>query len=301
MLDCADRRRPAPVGPGHSHCVHGFSFEGSRPGRGQQSQGREHTSGAARDHPGYAGAMTRDGRPSRIKEIRLFCRKDGNQEGVAEAMAFAQRLAWWLNGEGFGIGHDPVVHLALDPGMPEGAIEAKPPKFTPDDWWFRDVSVGVPADFPATDAATVAAQSVIACLKTLKPEDAELIDRAAQIVSATGADCRFLLKVKETTKEVMEISTTIAAWPTPSLLYVGVTDKATGAYLQAPPAQVRFYDDSVLLAGKVKIARRSVDLVSRTSVPARMVADRQGGDLSWHRDDFVEAERPTMSSLLKFR
>lgn len=245
--------------------------------------------------------MTRDGRPSRIKDIRLFWGTNDDGQDYQEALAFARRLAWWLNGEGFGIGHDPALYLTLDPSLPELAIEAKPPKFTPDDWWFREVAVGVPDDLPGNDAAGIAVQGIVACLRALKPEDAELIERAAQIVGDSGSECRFLLKVKETSKECMEVSTTIGTWPLPSLLYVGLTDKATGTYRQAPPAELGFYDDGVLLAGKVKVARHGIDLASRTSVPARMVAERQGGELSWHLADFVEAERPVMSSLLKFR
>lgn len=243
--------------------------------------------------------MTRDGRPSRLKDLRIFTWCDW--PGSRETEAFGRRLAWWLNGEGFGIGHDPSLYITLDPSLPELTVEAKPPKFTPDDWWFREVAVGMPDDFPGSDAVSIAAQGIEACLRTLKPEDAELIERAMEIVSASGSECRFLLKVKETSKEVMEVSTTISVWPLPSLLYVGLTDKATGTYREAPPAELSFYDDGVALAGKVKVARRSVDLVSRTSTPARLVAESHGGDLSWQLADFVEAERPVMSSQLKFR
>ncbi|MFV0432594.1 MAG: hypothetical protein ACK5LO_01225 [Leucobacter sp.] len=245
--------------------------------------------------------MTKDGRPSRIKDIRLFGSARGYLQEVDGAVAFARRLAWWLNGEGFGIGHDPALYVAFNPELPEGAIEAKPPKFTRDDWWFREVSVGVPDGFPGDDAESIAIRGLIDCLKTLKPDDAELIDRAAEVVSAAGGDCRFLLRVKETSKEITEISTTIGAGSEPSLLYVGLTDRATGAYREAPPVELRFYDDGVMLAGKVKVARRSVDLVSRTSVPARMIADSHGGDLSWHLSEFAEAERPVLSLPLKFR
>lgn len=98
----------------------------------------------------------------------------------------------------------------------------------------------------------------------------------------------------------MEVSTTIGERPAPSLLHVGMTEKATGQYRQAPPAELSFYDDGVLLAGKVKILRGRVNLVSRESTPARLVADKHGGSLSWHMDDFVETERPVTSSILKF-
>lgn len=210
-------------------------------------------------------------------------------------------MCWWLNSEGFGIGHDPALYIYFNPEIPAGEIVAQPPKFTRDDWWFREVAIGVPDDFPESDAASRVPQGVVACLKELKPEDADLIDDAARIVSEHGSACRFLLKVKETTKELTEVSTTIGAWPEPSLLYVGLTDKATGAYREAPPTELSFYDGGVALAGKVKIVRGGVELESRTSVPARMIADQHGGGLSLSRADFVEAERPVTSAVLKFR
>nr|NLD41153.1 hypothetical protein [Actinomycetales bacterium] len=217
--------------------------------------------------------MTKDGRPSRIKDIRLFGSGFEGWEGAREAEAFARRLCWWLNSEGFGIGHDPALYVDFNPELPAGEIVAQPPKFTPDNWWFREVAIGVPDGFPGADAASRVPQGVAACLKALKPEDAELIDEAARIVSEHGDACRFLLKVKETAKELTEVSTTIGVWPGPSLLFAGLTDKTTGAYREAPPAELGFYDDGVALAGKVKIVRRGVELESRTSVPARMVAE----------------------------
>ena len=65
----------------------------------------------------------------------------------------------------------------------------------------------------------------------------------------------------------MEVSTTIGERPAPSLLLIGMTDKATGQYRQVRPAELSFYDDSVLLAGKLKIIRGRVNLVSRGSTP----------------------------------
>lgn len=245
--------------------------------------------------------MTRDGRPSRIKDIRLFYDNDREWLDHQEAVSFARRLAWWLNGEDFGIGHDPSLYISFDPGLGQGRITAEPPEFTPDDWWFRRVGVGTPADFPSTAATDVATRGVIDALKFLKPDDADLIDGAAQTVLDAGSDCHFLLKVKEYAKETVEVSTTIGTWPGPSRLYAALIDKETGQYRQAPPAELRFYDDGVLLAGKVKISRRSIDLAPRQSTPARLIADRHAGGPIWHIDDFVPAARPVMSSMLKFR
>lgn len=246
--------------------------------------------------------MTQDGRPSPLKDTRLFYdSRSSYLKESAEAWAFARRLTWWLNGVGFSLGHHPALYIQFTPELTEGMVEPGPLKFTPDDWWFRNVMVGVPKEFPGSDADAIAIRGVVCCLKFLKPDDAELIDRAAGIVTAAGSDCRFLLRVKETTKRVMEISSAIAAWPRPSRLFVSLTDKATGAYREAPPVEVNIWDDAVLLAGKVKVARSNVTLAARSSTPARVIADRHGGDLCWHVDDFVETDRPVMSALLRFR
>lgn len=244
--------------------------------------------------------MTRDGRPSRIKDLRLFG-AEAKRPGISEATAFGRRLAWWLNGQEFTIGHEPALYVTFDPALPQGSVEPKPQRFTPDDWWFREVSVGVPDDFPGDDDASVATAGIIAALQMLRPDCTGLIERAAQTVATEGEACRFLLRSKEGAKDTLEISTTIGVWPGPSLLYAGMTGKATGAYREAPPVELRFYDDGVLLAGKVKVVRRGVDLVARTSTPARLVADSHGGGVSWHVDSFTEAQRPVLSGLLKFR
>ncbi len=163
------------------------------------------------------------------------------------------------------------------------------------------MAVGVPGGFPGEDVEQGAAAGIMACLKALKPEDSALIDRAAAIVSAGGSDCRFLLKVRESARQIVEISTTIGAPPEPSRLYVSVTDKATGAYREAPPAKIQSYDDGVYLAGKVRIARSGVNLAPRASTMARLVVEQNPNAATWGIDEFVDAERPAMSGLLKFR
>lgn len=239
--------------------------------------------------------MTKDGRPSPFNDMRLFFPMKGHDDIVA----FGRRLTWWLNGERFSLGHYPALYIVLNPDLPEGEVTPGPLKFTPDDWWFRTVTVGVPDAFLGPDAYPVAVAAITHCLKTLAPEKAALIDRAAQTVTAT--DCRFLLKVKETAKQIIEVSTTIGIGnEEPPLLFVGLTDKATGTYREAPPAKLEFYDSGVYLTGKIKAARGIVALEPRGSTHAQIIAERQGA-LSWHDADFTEAPRPVMSGLLKLR
>lgn len=250
--------------------------------------------------------MTKDGRPSPLHDTRLFA---GNGEAFhsytyldnADAWAFARRLTWWLNGNGFNIGHTPALYVYYTTDLTTGAVEAAAPRFTPADWWFRQVKVGVPTRFTCEGGLKDAADGLIAVLKSLKPDDALMIDKAAEIVRARGSDCRFLLKVKDTTKQVVEISTTIAAFREPSLLYVAVTDKATGTYHEAPPVKIQSYDDGVYLAGKVKIARREVEIFPRASYLARLIVEKNPNAATWSIDEFVESDRPLMSGLLTFK
>nr|WP_312295302.1 hypothetical protein [Brevundimonas diminuta] len=246
--------------------------------------------------------MTKDGRPSRLNDTRLFTGRGGDYlKGQDDAWAFARRLTWWLNGEGFSIGHNPALYVSYTTDLPVGVIEAEPPRFTPDDWWFRTVAVGVPQELVGENAFRVAADGLIACLKALKPQDSALIDRTAKTVADAGSQCRFLLKAKDSARQLVEISTTIGSGSEPSLLYVAETEKATGAYREAPPAKLRSYDDGVYLAGKVKIARRGVDLIPRTSTLSRLVVDQNPDAATWSADALAEAERPVLSSLLRFR
>lgn len=244
--------------------------------------------------------MTKDGRPSRIKDIRLF-KETWVKSDEHTALAFARRLAWWLNGEGFSIGHTPALYVYYSSDLPAGTVEAKPPRFTPDDWWFREVTVGVPPGVPGETAVEAAERGLVTVLKALKPEDAAMIDRAADIVTTAGDDCRFLLKVKETARQIIEVSTTIAVFREPSLFYVAVTDKATGAYREAAPEKLLFHDDAVALARNVKTARQAIEIVPGTSIGAQLTAARTPSTTTWSLDAFVDAERPVISGLLKFR
>lgn len=252
--------------------------------------------------------MTKDGRASPLHDTRLFI-TNGEAlfgRGVSDfdnhdALAFARRLTWWLNGEGFSIGHTPALYTYFSTALPVGLVEAEAPRFTPDDWWFRQVKVGVSKGFPDGDAFKEASEGLIAVLKALKPEDDAMIERAAQIVSVHGANCRFLLKVKDTAKQLIEISTTIGVFKQPSYLFVSITDKATGTYREAPPAKITSYDDGVYLAGKVKIARSGVEVQPRASSLSRLIVEKNPNIATWSMDELVTVDRPMMSGVLKFR
>jgi hypothetical protein len=77
--------------------------------------------------------MTKDGRPSRINDIRYFHgHKHKYLEGLRDAEAFGRRLAWLLNGEGFSLGAYHSLYIFLTPSLEPGVIQ-----ITDDggDWW----------------------------------------------------------------------------------------------------------------------------------------------------------------------
>lgn len=118
---------------------------------------------------------------------------------------------------GFSIGHNPALYVHYTIDLPVGVVEAESPRFTPDDWWFRTVAVGIARDLPGVDFDGCAAEGVVVCLKALKPQDGALIDKAVEIVTAAGSQSRFLLKVRDSARQVAEIPTTIGAGCEPSL------------------------------------------------------------------------------------
>jgi hypothetical protein len=85
--------------------------------------------------------MTKDGRPSRINDIRLFAGDRASYlERQDEAVAYGRRVAWFLNGEGFSLGSFPALYVLFTPSLEIGSVQV-----TDDhgDWWHRYVHVGV--------------------------------------------------------------------------------------------------------------------------------------------------------------
>lgn len=245
--------------------------------------------------------MTKDGRPSRIRDIRLFSgSRNDYLEGGEEAWAFARRLAWWLNGEDVSVGSNHTVYVYLSTQHPEGSVEPGPLARDAESWQMRYVTVGVDPASLTADTDRVAIDAVTRSLASLIPEQATLLAQAAETVDAAGADCRFLLRRKESAKEVLEVTSTIATWPAHSTLFVSLTDTATGSYRESPPLPVKVYDDAVYLAGRIRRTRERISLDPRGSYPAQIIAS-QIGKVGWEDRQFEEAERPLVSGLLNLR
>ncbi|HEY1836403.1 MAG TPA: hypothetical protein VGG36_02005 [Rhizomicrobium sp.] len=244
--------------------------------------------------------MTKDGRPSRINDIRYFFGDTHRYlENHHDVFAFGNRIAWFLNGEDFSLGAYPSLYIYLTPTLRPGAVEVTN---RGGDWWQHYTNVGVPEDFPnRSDSAELVMAGTVAALKAIRPDCAAVIDRAATAVRTHGNDLRFLLKTRETKRFTMEVSFTIAVWPQPSLLFVSLVERASGAFLEAPPTELLVYFEAFDLAGSIRVSEKNTALIANKSVAATLMALRHGGPLVKSISEFSPAQRPLYSRLVKRR
>jgi hypothetical protein len=244
--------------------------------------------------------MTKDGRPSRINDIRYFHGGiDKYLEGHNDAVAFGRRLAWLLNGEGCSLGSYPSLYILLTPSLEPGAIKVTD---YGRDWWQRYTHVGVPQNFPNTgDASDLVTCGTVAALKAIRPDLTTIVESAEQTVRMHGDDLRFLLKTRQTKRFTIDISFNIAVWPQPSFLFVSLTDGSSGAFLEAPPIPMLFYTQAFDLAGAIKISDVAAAILPNQSVGARLTSSMYGGPLVKAITEFHPRTKPPLSKLVKRR
>lgn len=221
--------------------------------------------------------MTKDGRPSLITDIRLFVGERFNSApylaGQEEAVAYGCRIAWLLNSEGFSLGAFPALYVVFTPLLEPGSVQ-----FTNEstDWWQRIVHVGVTADFPeAPDKSDVVMRGIVDAILATRPDQEDVIRRADAIVREYGDRLRFLLKRRDMAKLIVEISFNIAASPKPSCLFIGHTDKATGAYSEADPIALGWYTEGFDLLSGIRL-QDAVNLTERPRPAMSSVVKRRG-------------------------
>jgi hypothetical protein len=241
--------------------------------------------------------MTKDGRPSRITDIRLF---HGNKYSYLkdheDAVAFGRRIAWFLNGEGFSLGAYPQLYLFFTPTITSGAIQVTD---YGGDWWQRYTHIGVPPEFPDhLDASGQVTRGTVAALKTIRPDLATMIEYAEQMVTDHSENLRFLLKSRQTKEFTVDVSFNIAIWPQPSHMFISLTNRSNGTFLEATPIPLLFYDQAFDLAGAIKVSRTAVDILPHKSVGARLTAARHG-DVHRMVSEFLPGNRPVFSKLVK--
>jgi hypothetical protein len=244
--------------------------------------------------------MTKDGRPSRINDIRYFHENIHKYlEGHNDAVAFGRRLAWFLNGEEVSLGAYSALYILLTPSLAPGAVEITD---YGGDWWQRYTHVGVPHDFPNTrDTSTIVMDGTVAAVKAIRPDLAAAIEEAAQIVRMHGDGLRFLLKSRQTKQFVLDISFNIAVWPQPSFLFVSITDRSSGAFFEALPIPLRFHDEAFDLVGTIKVADAVATILLRQSLVGKLASQHYGGPVSISISEFLPRERPVLSKLVKRR
>jgi hypothetical protein len=244
--------------------------------------------------------MTKDGRPSRINDIRYFFGDRFNYlDGHRDAVAYGRRVAWFLNGEAFSLGSHPALYILFMPTLGLGEVCV-----TDDgaEWWHRYTHVGVSPQFPNGDDTTkIVAQGTVAALKTIRPDLAATVDRADDIVRANGEELFFPLKVHRTQKYVLTISFNIAVWPRPSQLLATLTIESEGSYLEAEPHPIQIFTDAFDLCGQVRLLQKHARVLPNESVSATLASLRHGGPLTFTIDDFKPAPTRVYSKLVKRR
>ena len=247
-------------------------------------------------------AMTKDGRPSRINDIRLFVgERPGHRyvEGQEEAVAFGRRIAYFLNGEGFSLGAYPALYVLFTRSLEPGEVRVTD---FGGDWWQRYTDVGVAQGFlNDRDAYQTIANGIVAALKAVRPDLESMINEAAETVRTYGDEFRFLVRSRETKHFVVEVSFVLSVSPKPSLLYVSLTDRSTGAFLEAPPIEMPIYFEAFGLASSIRVNTNRVELSPGKSIFAALSSLRHGGPIGADLTEFVPCKRPRFSKLVKPR
>ena len=128
----------------------------------------------------------------------------------------------------------------------------------------------------------------MAALKTIRPDLATMIEHAEQMVIDHRENLRFLLKSRQTKQFTVDVSFNIAIWSQPSHMFISLTNRSDGTFLEAPPIPLLFYDQAFDLAGAIKVSRTTVDILPNQSVAARMAAARVGDVHRWSANFFLE-------------
>ena len=246
--------------------------------------------------------MTKDGRPSRINDIRLLVgERPGHSyvEGQEEAVAFARRLAYVLNGEGFSLGAHSALYILFTPSLAPGEIRVTD---FGGDWWQRYTDIGVaPGFLDGASAFQNIATSVVAALKAVRPDLESMIDEAAKIVLTHGDELRLLARVRETKSVTVEVSFVLAPHPKPSQLFVSLTDRSTGEYFEAAPVPLLLYNQAFALSSSIRVSTGRIELSPGKSIFAKLSSMLHGGPLGSELSEFQPRPRPQFSKLIKPR
>jgi len=247
-------------------------------------------------------AMTKDGRPSRINDIRLFVgERPGHRyvKGQDEAVAFGRRIAYVLNGEAFSLGAYPALYVLFTPSLEPGEVRVTD---FGGDWWQRYTDVGVAHSFlDDPDAHKIITNGIVAALKAVRPDLEKVIDESATMVRNYGDELRLLVRVRETKHHVVEVSFGLSPHPKPSQLFVSLTDRSTGEYFEAAPVPLRLYEQAFALSSSIRVSAGKVELSPGKSIFAKLSSMLHGGPIGSELSEFRPRPRPQFSKLIKPR
>ncbi len=243
--------------------------------------------------------MTKSGLPSRLNDIRLFSGSYHHYlEGFEEEVAFARRLARWLNGEGMSVGAHMAIYVMFDRSRPPGQVLVT--EFG-GDWWQRYVLVGVADGFlNDPQAKSIITQGIIDSVIASAPDQAAVVKDAANVALTHGDKLRFRMLTHTSKRYVAEVTATIGQWPGPSHLVVSLTDRESGIYMEAPSVPLRWYDDVRYLVGRLMLTGEDVILKPKTSFTASLTA-KQYDILQWALPAFSPSPSPIVSGLIKLQ
>lgn len=223
--------------------------------------------------------MTKDGKPSRICDIRYFEPYKNSVKSIESraTTAFGKRLMCWLNGENYSCGHYPVLYVVLSATLEIDEVDLKEKPHG--EWWYREAHIGVPAGLrDSPDFHRIAENATVKVLKFIRPDMAATIDEASKVVARHGDALRFLLKTKITKNYIVDEYASILEFPTACNIFTSLTDRVTGKFYESPPFPVIGFPAFHFTTGPIKITEILKDF-----------------------PQFIEKERPVMSKLLKFR
>lgn len=231
--------------------------------------------------------MTKDGRPSRITDIRYFFgHRHSYLQGQNEAVAYGRRMAMFLNGEGFSLGAHTALYLYLDPSLAPGTVQVTNEG---GDWWQRYTHVAVPAHLLELPNVTeTVMDATVAALQAIRSDLVAVVKEADRVVREQGKVLRFLMRTQETKRYIIERSFSIGVWERamppqlikdPSRLFTSLTDRITGEFLDGPAQPMPFDHYGAFMFNKLM----------RVS------------DIEATLDSFVARQRPPMSKLVKPR
>ena len=221
--------------------------------------------------------MTKTGAPSLIDNIS-YCAgpppKFNRLESGADVALFGLRVALFLRSHG--VRFADWTHLFIR--VTEGENASAPLQVNKGlEWWSRFADITVPIGFSRESDDTkraVLIRRTRKVLKELRPDLAEQIDAACDAVEARGDDMRFVIKSKVTDRERVDVSVNVPTGRSAAHLFVTVTNLNDGSIREAPPLQLRYYEDAWPLAASLSRPGSEIVIKPRTSFDGRVRTEK---------------------------